>query len=123
MSATDARRRTARALALLVASGLALVGVLTLGVVYAGLGVRALGSSVEGAQPCVAAVEEDGAARVRWSVLPPRAVCAWEVDGRREEVVVASAPAPLVLVAATLAVAGTAGAAVVLVRGRARPNG
>lgn len=112
-----------RALALLLASGLALVGVLTLGAVYAGLGMRALAAPGDHAQACVAAVGDDGAARVRWSVLPPRAVCAWDVDGRRDEVVLASAPTPLVVAAAGLAAAGATASVVVLLRGRARPNG
>lgn len=112
-----------RALALLVASGLALVGVITLGVVYAGIGVRTLRASVAGDQPCLVAYEDDASARVHYTVLPPQGVCTWDVDGRRTEVVVASAPTSLAVGAGALALGGVAGVAAVLVTARARPNG
>lgn len=121
------RRRRApsrrRALALLVASGLALVGTITLGVVYAGIGVRTLRASVTAEEPCLVAYEQDASARVRYTVLPPQGVCTWEVDGRRTDVVVASAPTALAVGAGTLALGGVAGVAAVLVTGRARPIG
>ncbi|MFS0705806.1 hypothetical protein AB6N23_14930, partial [Cellulomonas sp. 179-A 9B4 NHS] len=115
-----------RALALLVASGLALVGVVTLGVVYAGIGVRTLRASVTADEPCLVAYDQDVAgARVRYTVLPAEGVCTWDVDGRSTDVVVASAPTPLVAGAWVLAVGGVAGVGVVLVPRpvRARPNG
>ncbi|WP_309134875.1 hypothetical protein [Cellulomonas sp.] len=121
-----ARRRDLgrrRALALLVATGLALVGVVTLLVVYVGLAARAMGASVDAEQPCLVAAQDGGTARVRHELLPPRAVCTWQADGEPREVVLASAPTPLVVGAGTLAVAGVLATAVVLVPRGARPNG
>ncbi len=126
---TPPRRRgpsRRRALALLVASGLALVGVVTVGVVYAGIGVRTLRASVTADEPCLVAYDQDRAgARVRYTVLPPQGVCTWDVDGRTTDVVVASAPTALAVGAWALAVGGVAGVAVTLAPrpGRARPNG
>ncbi|QCB94253.1 hypothetical protein [Cellulomonas shaoxiangyii] len=126
------RRRRApsrrRALALLLTSGLALVGLVTLGVVYAGIGVTTMRASVAGDEPCLVAYEDDASVRVHYTVLPPRGVCTWDVGGSREEVVVASAPTALALGAWSLALLGVAGVAGTLVAGAraaggARPNG
>lgn len=102
-------RSRRRALALLVASGLALVGVLTLAVGWFTIGTTTLRASTTGEQPCLAAYEPGAGVRIRYELLPARAVCAWDVDGTRQEVVVASVPTGVTAGALALAGVGIAG--------------
>jgi hypothetical protein len=96
-----------RALALLVASGAAIVGMVLLVVCYTGIGVSTLSSSKDHPDPCVqayAAGTDD--ASVRYTVVPPKAICTWDVEGEPTEVVVATASPALFTVGAVLAVGG-----------------
>jgi hypothetical protein len=96
-----------RALALLVASGAAIVGMVLLVVCYPGIGVSTLTSSARELDPCVAAYSAGtDSATVRYTVAPPRAICTWDVAGEPTEVVVASASPALFTVGALLAVGG-----------------
>ncbi|WP_315094536.1 hypothetical protein [uncultured Cellulomonas sp.] len=96
-----------RALALLVASGAAIVGMVLLVVVYTGIGVTTLTASNEDLDPCVAAYSAGtDSATVRYTVVPPQAVCTWDVAGESTEVVVASASTALFTAGAVLAVGG-----------------
>ncbi|GIG40055.1 hypothetical protein Cph01nite_18170 [Cellulomonas phragmiteti] len=56
--------------------------------------------------------------QIRYEALPARAVCVWDVDGERREVVVASVPAAVTVGALALAVGGIAGTVLVLVTAR-----
>ena len=116
-------RGTGGAVALLVASGLAIVGIVALVVAFVSVGVTTLNASRTGGEPCLEAYAADtDDASVRYQAFPPKAVCEWDVDGTRESVVVASASGPLVTVGGLLAVAGivTSVALVVVPRVRAR---
>jgi NADH:ubiquinone oxidoreductase subunit K len=96
-----------RALTLLVASGAAIVGLVLLVVCYTGVGVTTLTSSNESMDPCVEAYAAGtGDASVRYTVVPPQAICTWDVAGEPTEVVVAAASTALFAVGATLAVGG-----------------
>lgn len=111
-----------RALVLLVSSGLALVGLVALVVMWVLVGVGALETGRDATSPCVVAFD-DGThdADVRFSAFPPQSVCTWTVDGVTQEVVVASAPRGLVAGAVAAAVVGAGTAAVVAFTGRRRP--
>ncbi|MEZ0449487.1 hypothetical protein [Cellulomonas sp. ICMP 17802] len=96
-----------RALALLVASGAAIVGLVLLVICYSGIGIATLSTSKDDPDPCVqayAAGTDD--ASVRYTVVPPQAICTWDVAGQPTEVVVASASPALFAAGATLAVGG-----------------
>ncbi|NUU18317.1 hypothetical protein HP550_13760 [Cellulomonas humilata] len=96
-----------RALALLVASGAAIVGMVLLVICYTGIGVTSLTSSVDDMDPCVEAYSAGtDSASVRYTVAPPRAICTWDVDGEPTDVVVAAASVPLFATGAVLAVGG-----------------
>ena len=110
-----------RSLALLVASGAAIVGMILLVICYTGIGVTALTSSKDDPDPCVqayAAGTDD--ASVRYTVVPPQAICTWDVAGEPTEVVVASASPALFAAGAVLAVGGVVVCAVLLITGRRR---
>ena len=123
MSAPTRRRPRSRrhAVLLLVSSGLALVGVLTLAVVWLGLGVSALRVSAAGTEPCLVASESDPDVRLRFDLVPARALCVQGAGADRQEVVLASAPTGVVVGGIVLAAAGIAGTAAVLVAAR-RPS-
>lgn len=111
LATAPTRRRTRsrrRALALLAASGLALAGIAMLAVAWLGVGVRAMQASSSD-QACLAAAEDDADVRVRFELLPARAVCAWDTGAGREEVVVATSPTGLVVGGLVLVVGGVAG--------------
>ncbi|GIG38034.1 hypothetical protein [Cellulomonas pakistanensis] len=120
--AAPARRRPwlgRRHAALLAAgAGLAVLGLATLLVVFVGLVTSTLRTGLGDESSCVAAATagEAGAA-VSTSVLPPRAVCTWTVDGRTAETVLAEGPTAVAGVATgavavgVLLVAGTSVAA------------
>jgi hypothetical protein len=115
--APRSRRRT---LALLVVTGLGLVGVVALLASWVGVGVRTVQAGAA-AEPgtCLAAYEaRDDDASVRFGIVPARAVCAWDVDGSREEVVVAAAPTVVVVGGLVLLLGGVAGAAVAVLPAR-----
>lgn len=96
-----------RALALLVGSGAAIIGMILLVVCYTGVGVTTLTSSNEDMDPCVEAYAAGtDSASVRYTAVPPQAVCTWDVAGESTEVVVATAPPVLFAAGATLAVGG-----------------
>lgn len=109
------RRRT---LALLVASGLALVGVVVLGVGWAGIGITTLRASAAGDEPCLAAYEVGSGVDIRYELLPARAVCVRDVDGTRQEVVVASVPTAVTVGGLVLALGGVAGTVAALLPAR-----
>lgn len=109
------------ALALLVASGVALVGVVVLAVGWFGIGTTTLRASAAGSEACLAAYEVGSGVEIRYELLPARAVCVWDVGGVREEVVVASVAPAVTGGALALAVGGGAATAAVLVRAR-RPR-
>ncbi|UZN04497.1 hypothetical protein [Cellulomonas sp. S1-8] len=122
-SAVPTRRRgrsRRRTLALLVASGCALVGVVLLAVAWFGLGVRALQASTTGDVPCLVAYEDDPDVSVHFELLPPRAVCVRETGDERQEVVVATSPTALVVGGLALGVGGIVGSVVALRPPRAR---
>jgi hypothetical protein len=107
MSVVQRNAGVGRALALLVASGAAIVGMVLLVVCYTGIGVTTLTSSKDDPDPCVqayAAGTDD--ASVRYTAVPPKAICTWDVAGEPTEVVVAAASPALFAVGAVLAVGG-----------------
>lgn len=114
----DPRRR---ALLLLVGSGVALVGVLTLAVLWVSLGVTTLRAGAVLDEPCLAAYDAatDGA-DIRYTAFPPRAICSWTVDGAREEVVVERSSTVVFGAGALAALAGAGLVGGVLVAGRRR---
>jgi hypothetical protein len=109
--ARRAPRSRRRALALLVATGLGLVGVVMLLVAWVSVGVRTVGAGADAAPgTCLAAYEaREGGATVRFGIVPARAVCAWDVDGVRRETVVAAVPTGVVVGGLVLLVGGAAG--------------
>ncbi|MBO3103855.1 hypothetical protein [Cellulomonas fengjieae] len=112
-----------RALALLVASGAAIVGMVLLVVCYTGIGVATLTSATDDMHPCVAAYSAGtDSATVRYTVVPPQAVCTWDVAGEPTEVVVASASTALFATAAVLVVGGVLVCAGLLVSQRRSPR-
>lgn len=113
------RRRTwlgRRHAAVLVAgAGLAVVGLVVLLVVWLGLVTSTLRTGLAEQGTCVAAATAgDGDAALSSSLLPPRAVCTWTVDGRATETVLAEGSAAV----AGAALGGTA-VGVLLVAGGA----
>ncbi|WP_156388118.1 hypothetical protein [Cellulomonas sp. Root137] len=116
-----AQPSVARALALLVASGAAIVGMVLLAVCYTGIGVSTLTSQNDDMDPCVAAYSAGtDSASVRYTAVPPRAICTWDVAGEPTEVVVASASTALFAVGAVLAVGGVLTSVGLLVAPRLR---
>lgn len=103
---------TRRAALLTTGAGLALAGLVTLLVIWVGLVTATLRTGLAEPGTCVAAATDgqDGAA-IGSTLLPPRAVCTWEVDGVTEETVLAQGPAG---VATAAVVAGGAGVLLVL---------
>lgn len=124
MSAPTRRpaRSPRRALALLVCSGLAFAGVVVLAVGWIGIGTATLQATAARTQPCLLAYEPGTTAEVRYEVLPARAVCEWDVDGVRQEVVVASVPVGVTATALAVALAGAAGTVASMVPPRRRPD-
>ncbi len=116
-----ARPSVGRALALLVASGAAIVGLVLLVVCYTGIGVSTLTSAKDDPHPCVQAYAAGtDSASVRYTAVPPRAICTWDVAGEPTEVVVASASPALFVTGAVLAVGGVLVCVGLLVVGRLR---
>ncbi|GEL98689.1 hypothetical protein CTE05_22360 [Cellulomonas terrae] len=110
-----------RALALLIGSGAAIVGMVLLVVCYTGIGVTTLTATNDDPDPCVeayAAGTDD--ATVRYALVPPQAICTWDVDGEPTEVVVAAASVPLFATGAALAVGGVLVCGTLLITGRRR---
>ena len=110
-----------RALVLLVASGVALAGIVTLVVAWITIGVTALDAGRVQTEPCLvayAAGTHDAA--VHYTAFPPNSVCTWTVDGTALEVVVASSPPAVAAAGLSAAVLGGAGAVTVGVLGRRR---
>lgn len=109
------RRRglgTRRAALLAGGAALALAGLVVLLVQWVLLVTGTLRTGLADEGTCVAAATAgEVGAEITTSALPPRAVCAWTVDGRVEETVLAERPAGL---AAGAAVAAGVGAVVVL---------
>ena len=110
-----------RALVLLVASGIALAGIVTLVVAWLSIGVTALDAGRVQTEPCLVAYEAGTHdAAVRYTAFPPQSLCTWTVDGAPREVVVASSPPAVVAAGLTAAVLGGAAVVVVGVLGRRR---
>jgi hypothetical protein len=113
------RRRPwlARRHALVLAAGaaLAVAGLVVLLVVWVGLVASTLRTGLAEQGTCVAAATAgEAGATVSSSLLPPRAVCTWTVDGRASETVLAERPPAL-----AGAAVGAAGVGVLLVAGGA----
>ena len=102
-------RSRRRALALLVCSGLAFVGLVVLAVGWITIGATTLQATAARTEPCLLEYEPGKSAEVRYEVLPARAVCEWDVDGTRQEVVVASVPVGVTATALAAALVGVAG--------------
>jgi len=88
------RRRTwlgrRHAAVLAAGAGLAVAGLVVLLVVWVGLVTSTLRTGLAEEGTCVAAATAgEGDAAVSSSLLPPRAVCTWTVDGRTTETVLA----------------------------------
>ena len=116
MTVAAAQPSVRRALALLVGSGAAIVGMVLLVICYTGIGVTALTDTKNDPDPCVEAYAAGtGSASVRYTVVPPQAICTWDVDGEPTEVVVAAASVPLFAAGAVLAVGGVLVCGVLLV--------
>jgi hypothetical protein len=113
-----------RAVAMLVATLAALVGIVLLVVSWMSVAQTTLLITHDGSEPCLVAYgAEDGpfdGARVHYDVLPPRSTCSWVVDGVRQDVVVAQASSSTTSVAVVLLVGGVAGTVGLLVAGRRR---
>lgn len=110
-----------RALALLIGSGAAIVGMVLLVVCYTGIGVTTLTATKDDPDPCVEAYAAGtDSASVRYTVVPPQAICTWDVDGEPTEVVVAAASVPLFATGAVLAVGGVLVCGTLLITGRRR---
>ncbi len=111
-----------RSALLLGGSGLAILGVLTLVVVWVGLVSASLRAGLEDGGACVeAATAGTDGAEVATSVLPPRSVCRWTVDGEPVEVVLTEGSTGLVVTAGVAVVAGVlvvGGTALAARRGR-----
>jgi hypothetical protein len=108
-----------RALALLVSSFLALVGIVMVAGVYVGLVASASRATADGDVPCLTAFSAGtDHAHVGYELAPPRAVCTWSPSGAEERVVVAQGSGVLLGVGLGLAGVGVAGVVVVLVSGR-----
>ncbi|MFS0702065.1 hypothetical protein AB6N24_19010 [Cellulomonas sp. 179-A 4D5 NHS] len=112
----DPRRR---ALLLLVGSGVALLGVLTLAVLWISLGVGTLRAGAVLDEPCLAAYDAaaDGT-DIRYTAFPPQAICTWTVDGEPREVVVQRSSTAVFGAAAVAALGGIGLVAGVFVVGR-----
>ncbi|HEY0188035.1 MAG TPA: hypothetical protein VGC67_11145 [Cellulomonas sp.] len=96
-----------RSLLLLVGSGLAVLGVLTLVVVWFSLVTGSLSAGIADGGGCVdAATAGTDGAQITTSLLPPRSVCRWEVAGEPVETVLATGSSVLVDGAVVAAAAG-----------------
>lgn len=104
MARTVGRTR-GQLLALLVGSGVALVGLVVLIVGLLGVGVTTLGSAAASDEPCIVAYDAEQAS-VRFTMLPPRAICTWDADGT--EVVVGQMSPQVYAAALTATVLGAA---------------
>ncbi|MGV8977279.1 MAG: hypothetical protein ACOH17_04480 [Cellulomonas sp.] len=112
---------TRRALAILVTSGVALAGIVTLVVAWITIGVTTLDAGRAPTEPCLvayAAGTDDAA--VHYTAFPPQSVCTSTVDGTAREVVVASSAPAVVAAGLTAAALGGAGVVTVGVLGRRR---
>lgn len=122
MSGVPAPRRPGpsrrRALALLLATGLALVGLGILAVGWFGLGVTTLRATAVGTEPCLVAYDAGEGREIRYELLPARAVCVQDVDGVPLEVVVASVPQAVTVSGIVLALVGAVGTAALLLHER-----
>ncbi len=111
-----------RSALLLGGSGLAILGVLTLVVVWVGLVSASLRAGLDDGGACVeAATAGTDGAEVATSVLPPRSVCRWTVDGLPVETVLAEGSTGLVVAAGAGVVVGVlvvGGTALAARRGR-----
>ena len=107
MTVAAAQPSVRRALALLIGSGAAIVGMVLLVICYTGIGVTTLTATKDDPDPCVEAYAAGtDSASVQYTIVPPKAICTWDVDGSRTEVVVAAASVPLFATGAVLAVGG-----------------
>ncbi len=108
-------------LVLLVASAVALVGLVMLVVAFLGIGTHTLQTSQNGDSPCLQAYAADlPGSHVRYTAFPPQSVCTYEVDGVSTSVVVESTSATTAAVAWALALGGAGVCIGVLVAPRFR---
>ncbi|MDM7832388.1 hypothetical protein [Cellulomonas edaphi] len=124
-AAAGQRSRTIRtAAAMLVSTLAALIGIAVLVVGWLSVARTTLAVTDEGTEPCLVAYGAEGApragARVHYEILPARSVCSWEVDGVREDVVVAQASTATTAVGTVLVVGGVIGTVTLLLVQRRR---
>lgn len=111
-----------RALAMLVATFLALVGIVMVAGVYVGVVASTSRATSDGDVPCLVAFS-DGTdhAHVKYELAPPQSVCTWSPsDGSDARVVVAQGSTAVLGAGLALAGVGVAGVVVLLVSGRRR---
>ncbi len=107
-----ARMTRRRALALVVASGVTLLGVIVLAAGWITVGVASFQAASD-PRGCLAGLEQPDA-EVRYDILPPRAVCTWassEASGPTAEQTVVVADAPWAMAGAVAAGVGVVGLA------------
>lgn len=118
---------TRRAALLTAGAGLAVAGLVTLLVLWIALVTATLRTGLAEEGSCVAAATDgEAGAAITSTLLPPRAVCTWDVDGQAQETVLAQGPAGVAVAAVVaagtgvLVVLGTVGVALAGRRGAGR---
>ncbi|AEI12911.1 hypothetical protein [Cellulomonas gilvus] len=97
MTDAPARPSLARPLALVLASGAALVGIALLLVSWVSVGTSSFESSERAEIPCLTAVDADApGARTRNELVPPRTLCEWTNAAGEPETVVLGEASPAV---------------------------
>ncbi len=104
------RMGRARALALVIASGVTLVGLVVLVAGWIAVGVASFQAASDPQGGCLAGLEQSDS-EVRYDILPPRAVCTWAPGSRESGAQEVVAEAPWALAGAGLAGAGLLGLA------------
>ena len=109
-----------RSLAMLVATGLAIAGLVTLVVLWLSMSRQTILATDSPTTPClVEYAKEDSQAHVHYEILPPRSVCTWDSGAEQEETVVQPSEA-LAVAAAVALVVGVGGTVALLVSDRRR---
>ncbi|MBD8059868.1 hypothetical protein IC607_12915 [Cellulomonas sp. JH27-2] len=110
-----------RSLAMLVATGLAIAGLVTLVVLWLSMSRQTILATDSPTTPCmVEYAKEDSQAHVRYEILPPRSVCTWDVAGAEQEETVVQPSEALAVAAAVALVVGVGGTVALLVSDRRR---
>lgn len=108
-----ARMTRGRALLLVIVSGLTLAGVIVLAAGWITVGVASFQAAADPQGGCLAGLEQPDA-RIRYDILPPRAVCTW-ASSESSESSGPTAQQTVVVADAPWAVAGAAAAGVGIV--------